>query len=137
MYLRLMTSRFCVIWARMHHFEVRLMVLSQEVDSKVLRMATVKVCALTSDFKLWFGVKGYHNYKDILNPILLTLLTFIALQILRNVLICCALLLFSVCHYVNYVHVTPRRVNPINVSKSWVGMSINNINLFRFKNQGH
>ena len=35
-----MNSRFCVIWARIHHFETRLMVLSQKVDSKLLRMAS-------------------------------------------------------------------------------------------------
>ena len=38
-YLRLTNSSFCLIWARMNHFEPRLIVLSQKVDSKVLRMA--------------------------------------------------------------------------------------------------
>ena len=37
-YLKLTNARFCVIWARMDHFEARLMVLSQKVDTNVLRM---------------------------------------------------------------------------------------------------
>ena len=38
-YVRLTNSTFCLIWATMNHFEARMMVLSQKVDSKVLRMA--------------------------------------------------------------------------------------------------
>ena len=39
MYLKLMKSIFRFIWTTMAHFEARLMVLLQKVDSKVLRMA--------------------------------------------------------------------------------------------------
>ena len=35
-----MNSRFCVIWAKMNHYERRLMVLSQIVDSKLLRIGS-------------------------------------------------------------------------------------------------
>ena len=38
--MRLMNSRFFVIWARLDHFEARLMILSQEEDAKILRMAS-------------------------------------------------------------------------------------------------
>ena len=38
-YSRLIHFRFCLVLARMNHFEVHLMILSQTVDSKVLRMA--------------------------------------------------------------------------------------------------
>ena len=38
--LRLMNSRFCVIWAWMIYYETRLMVLLQQVDSKLVRMAS-------------------------------------------------------------------------------------------------
>ena len=37
-YMRLMNSSFCLIWARMNHFEPRLMLLSQKVHSKVFRL---------------------------------------------------------------------------------------------------
>ena len=45
---------------------------------------------------------------DIFNQILLTLLTFIALQIFQKVSVYCARLLFSVCYFVNVF--TPQRV---------------------------
>ena len=38
--LKLTISRFYVIWAKNNYFEKRLMVLSQKVESKVLRMAS-------------------------------------------------------------------------------------------------
>ena len=38
-HLRLTNSRFCILYVRMNHFEVHLMVSSREVDTKVLRMA--------------------------------------------------------------------------------------------------
>ena len=50
---------------------------------------------------------------DILNQILPTFITFFALQVLRKVLICCEILFFGVCHYVN-VQFTARIV--INMS---------------------
>ena len=37
----MMNTWFCIIWARMNHFETCLMVLSQKVDSKLLRMASL------------------------------------------------------------------------------------------------
>ena len=36
-----MNSKFCVIWAGFNHFETRLMVLSQKVESNLLRMASL------------------------------------------------------------------------------------------------
>ena len=77
----------------------------------------------------------------ILNQILLTLLHFIALQILWMVAICCARLLFGVYYYVK-VQFTFRRVidGSLMVSKIWVGklgMSTNNIHLLPIKIQGH
>ena len=36
-----MNSRFFFIWARMNHFEMRLMLLSQKIDSKLLKMASL------------------------------------------------------------------------------------------------
>ena len=38
-HLRLSNSRFCILYAKMKHFESHLMVSSRVVDSKVLRMA--------------------------------------------------------------------------------------------------
>ena len=58
-----------------------------------------KVCVFTSDFKLfWIGV----IIVDILTQILLTLLTFIALPILRKISICRRWFLFGVSCYVNF-----------------------------------
>ena len=63
-----------------------------------------------------------------------TLLTSIALQILRTVSICCGWFLFGVCYYVK-VQFTPRGV--INDSHySEQNLSTNNINLLQFKIQG-
>ena len=57
---------------------------------------TVKVRVLTNDFTCkWISV----YVIDIRNQILLTLLTFIALPILRKVSIWCERLLFGVCYY--------------------------------------
>ena len=63
--LRLMNSRFCIIWAGMNHFETRLMVLSQKVETKLLRMAQLKnfdekkkkkskMVKISSNFRLFF-----------------------------------------------------------------------------------
>ena len=72
-----MNSRFCVIWARMNHFETRLMVLSQKVDSKVLRMAIIvreywwreknkmatEIVQILRN-KVWYtGIQSPHFYK--------------------------------------------------------------------------
>ena len=38
--LKLMDSIFCIVWARMNHIEMCLMILSQKADSKLLRMAS-------------------------------------------------------------------------------------------------
>ena len=36
-----MNIRFCITWAKMNHFEMRFVVLSQKVGSKLLRMASL------------------------------------------------------------------------------------------------
>ena len=75
---------------------------------------------------------------DILNDqILLTLLTFNALQILRTVSIFCARLLFGVSYYENAQSTmfTPRRViDETHFGEQIsVGMSTNNIHLLQLK----
>ena len=77
---------------------------------------------------------------DILSQILLSLLPFIALQIMRNVLICCVRLLgrllSGVCNVNNKF--TPQKVidwfHYGEHNLSW--MSTNNTNLFQFQIQG-
>ena len=58
--------------------------LFEVLDSfSLVWVPTFKVCVLTSGFKFWIGSK-WILVIDILNQILLTLLIFIALQILRR-----------------------------------------------------
>ena len=41
------STAFCVIWATINHFETCLMVLSQKVESQLVRMASeLKICLL-------------------------------------------------------------------------------------------
>ena len=71
----------------------------------------VRVSVFTSDFNFeleYMDISDRHSHQ-----ILFTYLTFIALQILRKVLICCARLLFGVCYYVD-VQFTPVRVIDIS-----------------------
>ena len=56
-YLRLTNSSFCLIWARMNHFEAHAVVLSQKVDSRVFRMAILmrRSKMATSGFEILDG----------------------------------------------------------------------------------
>ena len=76
--------------------------------------------------------------KDVLNQILLSLLVFIALQILRKVSVCCARLLFGVWYYVNVQFTSRMGIDGSHYCEqnlSW--MSTNNIHLLQIKIQGH
>ena len=124
-YLRLINSSFSAylgFWARMNHF------VSQKVEKKGEKRenSDFNVCNLRrflfgisldvskSAFSLvTFNLNGrkWTLVVDIFDQILLTLLTFITLQFLRKVSICCARLLFGMCYYVQF---NPRRVIDIS-----------------------
>ena len=67
----------------------------ENLDGMSPDVPTVKVRVEILNWSKWILV------IDILNHILLTLLTFITLQSLRKVSICCTRLLLDVCYYVN------------------------------------